>query len=76
MENEQPSINLIESTDENRPISQPESESKSSTKGFLLDALETVAIALIIFFVIYTFVAQPHLVRGESMQPNYQDGES
>lgn len=75
MENEQPSINLIESTEENQPISQSEPESKSSTKGFLLDALETVAIALIIFFVIYTFVAQPHLVRGESMQPNYQDGE-
>src|SRR5690606_21426973 len=48
---------------------------KTSTKGFLLDALETVAIALVIFFVIYTFIAQPHLVKGESMQPNYPDGE-
>src|SRR5690606_21139187 len=48
---------------------------KSSTKNFLMDILETVAIALVIFFVIYTFIAQPHLVRGESMQPNYVDGE-
>src|SRR5690606_9775310 len=29
----------------------------------------------VIFFVIYTFIAQPHLVKGESMQPNYHDGE-
>lgn len=46
-----------------------------SFKRFILDALETVAIALIIFFVIYNFIAQPHLVKGESMQPNYFEGE-
>jgi signal peptidase I len=44
-------------------------------KNFWLDALETIAIALVIFFVIYNFVAQPHLVKGESMLPNYHDGE-
>ncbi len=44
-------------------------------KSFWLDALETIAIALVIFFVIYNFIAQPHLVKGESMMPNYHDGE-
>jgi signal peptidase I len=47
----------------------------TSNKRFWLDALETVAIALVIFLVIYNFVAQPHLVKGESMLPNYHDGE-
>jgi signal peptidase I len=46
-----------------------------SAKSFWLDALETIAIALVIFFVIYNFIAQPHLVKGESMMPNYHDGE-
>lgn len=46
-----------------------------SAKAFWLDALETIAIALAIFFVIYNFVAQPHQVKGDSMLPNYQDGE-
>jgi signal peptidase I len=44
-------------------------------KGFWLDALETIAIAFFIFIVIYNFIAQPHLVKGESMLPNYHDGE-
>lgn len=52
-----------------------DASANGSTKGFLLDILETVAIAALIFFVIHTFIAQPHLVKGESMQPTYQDGE-
>lgn len=74
MDNEIQNFDLIE---EQKTDGMAESKpaSKSSTKGFLMDALETVAIALIIFFVIYTFIAQPHLVRGESMLPNYHDGE-
>src|SRR5690606_38643458 len=49
--------------------------SRPNTKSFFMDAIETIAIAAIIFFVIHNFIAQPHLVRGESMMPNYQDGE-
>lgn len=52
-----------------------DAEANPSAKRFFLDALETIAVALIIFFVIYNFVAQPHLVKGESMQPNYFEGE-
>jgi signal peptidase I len=52
-----------------------QSDKPSSLKGFLLETLETVAIALGIFLVIYLFVAQPHLVKGESMLPSYHEGE-
>lgn len=52
-----------------------ESTKQGSSKSFFLDILETVAIAALIFFVIHTFIAQPHLVRGESMKPTYHDGE-
>jgi signal peptidase I len=48
---------------------------QAKAKGFWLDAIETVAIAMVIFFAIYYFIAQPHLVKGESMLPNYHDGE-
>jgi signal peptidase I len=47
----------------------------AKNKNFWLDALETVAIALVICLVIYNFIAQPHLVKGDSMIPNYHDGE-
>ena len=57
---------IVEPAEDTKPV---------SAKAFWLDALETIAIALAIFFVIYNFVAQPHLVKGESMLPNYHDGE-
>ncbi len=42
---------------------------------FFLDAIETVVIALAIFVVIYLFLIQPHQVKGNSMHPNFIDGE-
>lgn len=50
-----------------------------SLKSFLVDTLreiaQTVAISLAIFFFVYIFLVQPHRVRGESMVPNFADGE-
>jgi len=40
-----------------------------------LDLIETVVIALSIFLVIYLFFVQPHQVNGESMLPNFENGE-
>jgi len=40
-----------------------------------LDLVETVAISLSIFLVVYLFLMQPHQVNGQSMIPNFQDGE-
>lgn len=58
-----------------QPVVATDNKPVKKAKAFWLDLLETVVIALVIFFVIYTFVAQPHLVKGESMLPNYHDGE-
>ena len=41
----------------------------------LFDMLQTVVLAGAIFVVIYLFAAQPHMVRGASMETNFHDGE-
>ena len=42
---------------------------------FFLDIIETVVIALSIFLIVYLFLMQPHQVNGDSMFPNFHDGE-
>lgn len=42
---------------------------------FFLDIIETVVVALAIFVIAYLFLLQPHQVKGNSMLPNYHDGE-
>jgi len=42
---------------------------------FLFDVLESIVVALAIFVVIYLFAAQPHEVKGGSMEPNFHTGE-
>lgn len=39
------------------------------------ELLNTALISLTIFFIFYTFLVQPHRVKGESMVPNFEDGE-
>lgn len=36
---------------------------------------QTALISLTIFFFVYVFLAQPHRVKGDSMLPNFRDGE-
>lgn len=43
--------------------------------AFFIDIIETVVIAIAIFLVVYLFLLQPHQVRGESMQPTFEDGQ-
>lgn len=43
--------------------------------SFFLDIMETVVISLSIFLIVYLFFMQPHQVNGESMVPNFQNGE-
>ena len=40
-----------------------------------LDLIETLAISLSIFLVVYLFFLQPHQVNGQSMEPNFHSGE-
>ena len=39
------------------------------------DIIETVIIALVVFLIVYIFLVQPHRVSGESMLPNFENGE-
>lgn len=43
--------------------------------SFLLDFLESITMALAVFVIVYLFLFQPHQVRGNSMYPNFHDGE-
>ncbi len=47
----------------------------SQLRSFLFEVLQTVALALGIFAIVYLFLLQPHQVRGHSMDPNFYDGE-
>lgn len=40
-----------------------------------LDLIETIVIGFTLFLVVYLFFAQPHQVNGQSMIPNFQNGE-
>ena len=43
--------------------------------GVLIDFVETLVIAAAIFVVVYAFLFRPFQVNGQSMFPNYRDGE-
>ena len=44
-------------------------------KKFLFDTIQSVALALGIFAIVYFIFLQPHEVKGKSMEPNFQDKE-
>ena len=43
--------------------------------AFFLDVLEVIVFAVGIFFFIYLLIMRPHKISGQSMMPNFQDGE-
>jgi len=43
--------------------------------SIFLDIIETIVIALAIFVIVYLFLFQPHQVNGNSMFPNFHDGD-
>src|SRR4030065_1544197 len=43
--------------------------------AFCLDILEVVIFAIAIFLFLYLLVLQPHKIKGQSMEPNFADGE-
>ena len=43
--------------------------------AFFLDILEVVVFAVGIFFFIYLLIMRPHKISGQSMMPNFNDGE-
>ena len=51
------------------------SQHKGSIGTFILDFVQSIVLALSVFVLIYMFVAQPNEVKGNSMLPNFVDGE-
>jgi len=50
-------------------------QSLKAIYNFILDVTETIVIALAMFVVVYLFAFQPHQVKGDSMLPDFIDGE-
>jgi signal peptidase I len=44
-------------------------------KSYLLELIEVVAIALLIVIPIRMYLITPFFVRGQSMEPNFEDGD-
>lgn len=47
---------------------------KGLTK-FFFDIVEVVVFAIAIFLFVYLLLLQPHKIKGESMEPNFNNGE-
>ena len=43
--------------------------------SFFLDVLQVIVFAISLFLFLYLLVMQPHKIKGDSMQPNYPNGE-
>lgn len=43
--------------------------------SFFLDILQVIVFAVAIFLFVYLLIMQPHKIKGDSMQPNFPDGE-
>ncbi|MDP1710791.1 MAG: signal peptidase I [candidate division WWE3 bacterium] len=42
---------------------------------FFLEIAETAILAILIFLALYLFLVRPHQIRGDSMLPNFHNGE-
>ncbi|MFZ2153222.1 MAG: signal peptidase I [Microgenomates group bacterium] len=51
------------------------SEKGFSIGNFILEFVQSIVLALSVFVLLYLFVAQPNQVKGNSMLPNFVDGE-
>ena len=43
--------------------------------AFFLDTLQVIVFAVAIFLFVYLLILQPHKIKGESMAPNFLNGE-
>jgi signal peptidase I len=43
--------------------------------AFFLDIIQVLVFSVALFLFVYLLVMQPHKIKGDSMQPNYPDGE-
>lgn len=57
------------------PSDGSDEKKRGSFFGFVLETLKIVVIALAIIIPVRYFLIQPFFVRGDSMSPNYHDGD-
>jgi len=50
------------------------SKEKNTFLGSLLETIQVIIISLAIVFLVRTYLIQPFLVKGASMEPNFHDG--
>lgn len=50
-------------------------EQRGTIGGFILEFVQSIVLALSVFVLLYLFVAQPNEVKGNSMLPNFENGE-
>ncbi len=43
--------------------------------SFILDTLQIIVFAVAIFLFVYLLILQPHKIKGQSMEPNFDNGE-
>lgn len=43
--------------------------------AFFMDILEVIVLAVGIFLIVYLLILRPHKIKGQSMDPNFPDGE-
>ncbi|MBI2594123.1 signal peptidase I [Candidatus Curtissbacteria bacterium] len=48
---------------------------RHTTSSIFKEIVQTALISFAIFFLVYIFLVQPHRVKGESMAPNFANGE-
>lgn len=48
---------------------------KGSIGSFILDFVQSIVLAMSVFVLLYLFVAQPNEVKGNSMLPNFENGQ-
>lgn len=56
-------------------ISSLKSQAGFSIGNFILEFVQSIVLALSVFVLMYLFVAQPNEVKGNSMLPNFVNGE-
>ena len=68
-------MNVDQNQNQTNTTQSPNKSAGSSVGGFILDLLVIVGIAMAIILPFRFFVAEPFVVSGTSMVPNYHDGE-
>lgn len=58
-----------------KPLSEPHDGPEMSTGSFFMEIIKFTVISILIVAPIRFFIAQPFIVRGESMIPAFEDGQ-